>query len=138
MNTKTRTLKSFIWSILLYGCERWTIPKTSKGNWKVLKCVFFRKLLRASWTERQTNEDVLQLAGMKRSLMKFLGHINRKKWSRIMHCGKFEGKRSRGRQRTFESLHNQEQMVNTRLMQLADDRVGWRTMIVDACVRPDI
>ena len=58
--------------------------------------------------DRKINEEVLQLAGVQRSLlktirkrqMKFLGHISRKSGiEKLVLCGNIEGRRSRGRQR---------------------------------------
>ena len=66
---------------------------------------------------KKTNEEVLQLARVQRSLietirirqMKFLGHISRKDGlEKLVLCGKIKGKRCRGRQRTkyIDSLNN--------------------------------
>ena len=107
--------------------------------------------MRISWTDRKTNEEVLQLAETKRSLvttirkrqLKFVGHINRKNGlEKTVLCGKIEGKRSRGRQRTtyinsLNAFATKKRMPNNRFIQLADDREEWRSMIVDACTRPD-
>ncbi|GFO10328.1 endonuclease-reverse transcriptase [Plakobranchus ocellatus] len=88
MKTNMRTLKSCVWSVLLYGCECWTISNIKK-KLEATEMWFFRRFMRVSWTDRKTNEEVFQLAGMKRSMMKtirnrqlkFLGHISRKKWT---------------------------------------------------------
>ena len=106
---KMRTLKTYIWSVLLYGCECWTISNNIEKKLDATEMWFLRRLMRISWTDRKTNEEVLQLAETKRSLMttirkrqlKFVGHINRKNGlEKTVLCGKIEGKRSRGRQRT--------------------------------------
>ncbi|GFN74903.1 craniofacial development protein 2 [Plakobranchus ocellatus] len=44
LSTKMRTLKSYIWSMLLYGCECWTISNNIKRNWKLLKCYFLEDM----------------------------------------------------------------------------------------------
>ena len=59
-----------------------------------------------------------------------------------MLCGKIEGKRSRGRRRPShgESLNvflTEKQMPYNRVIKLADDRIEWRTMIVNACNKSD-
>ncbi|GFN75794.1 hypothetical protein PoB_000230000 [Plakobranchus ocellatus] len=122
--------------------------------------------MRVSWTDRKTTEEVLQLAGMKRSMMKtiiekqlkFLGHINREngckrsysveklkvKQEKIMFCGKKMKEKEAGvdkEHHNYTSSLNafaiKKQMPNNRFIQLAGDRVEWRTMIVDACTRPN-
>ena len=68
---------------------------------------FLRRLLRVSWKDRETNESVLQRAGLGRQLlaevkkiqMKFFGHLIRKDGiENLVVTGKIEGKRAQGRQ----------------------------------------
>ena len=68
----------------------------------------FRRMLRIPWTERITNEVVLQRAGAERELMRtirrrqmrFLGHVMRQKQlERVCVTGKVDGRRGRGRPR---------------------------------------
>ena len=70
---------------------------------------FIRRILKILWTERKTNEEVLQMAGYSRSLLntinerqlKFFGHIMRsEKIKKCLMLGKINGRKSRGRQRT--------------------------------------
>ncbi|GFN98145.1 endonuclease-reverse transcriptase [Plakobranchus ocellatus] len=65
-------------------------------------------MLRIPWTAKKTNERVLNEANKRRSLVRnirkrqatFLGHVMRRgKLEHLVTTGKFEGKRSRGRQR---------------------------------------
>ena len=112
---------------------------------------YLRRLMRRSWTDKKTNEEVLHLAGVERSLIKTirkrqiksLGHRSRKNGiETLVLCGKIEGKRCRERQRTtyIDSLNNfaiNKQLPNNELIQLTYDRVEWRAMSVDACTRPD-
>ena len=67
----------------------------------------WKRMLRISWT-KITNEKVLALAGIKRSLMEtirkrqltFVGHIIRENGlERLCLEGKIEGRKARGRQR---------------------------------------
>ena len=151
MNTKLRTLKAYVWSVLLYGCECWTVSNSMRKKLEAAEMWFLRRLMRISWTERKTNEEVLQLAGTKRSLMKairkrqlrFVGHINRKnELEKVVLCGKIAGRRDRGRQRisyidSLNTFATRKRMPNNQFIRLADDRLEWKTMAVDACNRPD-
>ena len=68
---------------------------------------YLRRIMRISWTEKKSNEEVLLTAGISRELiktirkrhMKFLGQTIRKSdIERLALCGKINGKRDRGRQ----------------------------------------
>ena len=90
LKTKTRMLKAYVWSLLLYGCECWTLNKTLTSKLEATEMWYLRRILRISWTEKVTNEDVLRRTNTERSLvstirkrqLKFLGHITRKKINR--------------------------------------------------------
>ena len=108
INTKINALKAYVWSVLLYGCECWTLNNDTKKRLEVAELWFLRRILRISWTEKKSNIEVIEMAMYKISLiriirerqMKFLGHICRKnRIEKQVLCGKIEGRRSRGRQR---------------------------------------
>ena len=83
--TKINTLKTYIWSILLHGCECWTLAKDLERRLEAAEMWFIRRIMRISWTEKKSNDEVMEMAGCKRSLLKtirkrqlqFFGHINR-------------------------------------------------------------
>ena len=85
MGLRKRFLKTYVWSTLLYGCEAWTISKKLEEKLEAVEMWLLRRMMRISWVERVTNEQVLQRAGTKRELkktirqrqMKFLGHVMR-------------------------------------------------------------
>ena len=113
METKLRVLQCYVWSTLLYGCECWTISKELETRLKATEMWFLRRILRISWTDMKSNTQVLQMAGIERSLMKtikrrqleFLGHILRKdELEKLVLCGKIEGKKSMQRQKTGTTL----------------------------------
>ena len=76
--------KCFVWSVLLYGCEAWTISKITEKILMAMETLCWKRMLRISWI-KITNEKVLELAGNKRSLMEairkrqlnFVGHTSR-------------------------------------------------------------
>ena len=148
MTTKTRILKTYIWSVLLYGCECWTINKVMERKLEAAEMWFIRRMMRISWTDKKTNESVLKEANLERSLIKtlrqrqleFLGHVCRHKGlEHLAITGKIEGKRSRGRQRTtfIESLNSRSANMdsNNSFLRLTESRSGWRAMIANVCSR---
>ena len=61
--------------------------------------------MRIPWTEKKSNEEVMEMAGYKRLLLKrqlqLFGHINRADGlEKQILSGKIHGTKSRGRQRT--------------------------------------
>ena len=108
ISLRKRFIKAYIWSTLMYGCEAWTISREIERKIEAAEMWFFRRMLRISWTERVSNEEVLNRAGAKREIMKmirrrqmrFLGHIMRKQQlESVCMMGKVEGRRGRGRPR---------------------------------------
>ena len=112
---------------------------------------FFRRILKISWTEKKSNQEVLKMAGKERSLiktirkrqMKFMGHIYRGGgMEHLSLTGKIEGKRGRGRQREMyvNSLNRWAtagEMKNHEFMNASNGREGWRAIAINACSRQD-
>ena len=150
MITKFRVLKAYVWSILLYGCESWTIGEQMKKKLEAAEMWFIRRMLRISWTEKKTTNAVLAEADTKRSLiqtirkrqMQFLGHLNRHKGlEHLALTGKIDGNRSRGKQRLnfLNSLNvwaTNREKDNISFLRVSEDREEWRAMITDVCLRP--
>ena len=143
--TKSRVLRCYVWSTLLYGSECWTITKELQNKLEAAEMWFWRRILKISWTHKVSNKDVLIRAKTQRTLMEtirkkqleFLGHLCRKKGlEHQLLTGKIEGKRDRGRQRTtyMDSLKllTNEKNAGT-LLQKTDDRENWKTLIVNVC-----
>ena len=56
---ETANSKNFIFPVATYGCETWSLSKTSvkKINAFEMKC--YRKILRISWKEKKRNSDII-------------------------------------------------------------------------------
>ena len=108
--------------------------------------------MRISWTEKKSNEEVMEMAVYKRSLFKTIRKrqlqffrayiINRADGlEKQILSGKICGTKSRGRQRTkyTDSLNNfvtRIESPNNELIRRTDDREGWKVMTADVCNRP--
>ena len=78
-----RTLiKSFIWSVALYGSETWTLGKTEEKVINAFETWCWRRILKIKWTDRITNEEVFQRVKEERLLLKML---NNRRYSWIGH-----------------------------------------------------
>ena len=62
INTKINTLEAYVWSVLLYGCECWTLNKDAERKLEAAELWFLRRMLRTSWTEKKSNTEVMQMA----------------------------------------------------------------------------
>ena len=142
--TRLRALKAYIWSILLYGCETWTINKQMKQKIEAVEMWFLRRMLRISWVERVTNEEVLRRAGCARKIiseirkrqLRFSGHVIREnKIENLCLTGRINGNRGRGRPRkTFlmQFINEPEGLVTSnQIIHLASNRGLWREMIAN-------
>ncbi|GFN84676.1 glutamate synthase [NADH], amyloplastic [Plakobranchus ocellatus] len=105
---RKRALQCYIEPVLMYGCEAWTISKQIQNKLEATEMWFLRRMLQIPWTAKKTNERVLYEANKRKSLVRtirkcqatFLGLVMRRgKLEHLATTGKFEGKRSRGRQR---------------------------------------
>ena len=58
--TKMCIVKSMVFPVLMYGCEKWTINKAEGLRIDGFKLWCWRRLLRVSWTTKRANASVLK------------------------------------------------------------------------------
>ena len=129
----------------------WTISPSMEQKLEAAEMWFYRRILRISWTEHITNEEVLRRMGARRKLMnnirkrqlQFLGHVMRKEGlENLTLTGKINGTRSRGRPRLtyLKSLSKWmsegipariEELKEQNLLKATKNRELWRSMIAD-------
>ena len=51
MDTKFRIIQTYVWSVLLYGCELWTVTNNTRKRLEAAEIWFVRRILKISWTE---------------------------------------------------------------------------------------
>jgi hypothetical protein len=61
LKTRKNFAKSYVWSVLLYGSETWTLTAQDKKKIEAMEMWTWRKFLRISWAERKSNEETLQI-----------------------------------------------------------------------------
>ena len=100
---------------------------------------FYRRILRVSYADHITNEEVLDRLSITRQLInqirkrqiEFFGHVIRnKELENIIVTGKLDGKRSRGRPRltNLNSLSRWFGVEERELIRLAQSREEWKTI----------
>ena len=61
--TKVHLVKAMVFPVVVYGCESWTVKKTECRRIDVFELWCWRRLLRASWTARRSNQSILKEIG---------------------------------------------------------------------------
>ena len=58
--TKAHMVKDMVFSVVLYGCESWTIKKAEQQRIDAFELLCWRRLLRVPWTARRSNQSILK------------------------------------------------------------------------------
>ena len=58
--TKVHLVKAMVFSVVIYGCESWTIKKAEHQRIDAFELWCWRRLLRVPWTERRSNQSILK------------------------------------------------------------------------------
>ena len=107
--TKVRLVKAMVFPVVMYRCESWTIKKAEYRRIDAFELWCWRRLLRAPWTARRSNQSILKeislgcsLEGLMLKLKpQYFGHLMQRadSFEKILMLGKIEGRRRRGQQR---------------------------------------
>ena len=84
--TKVRLVKAMVFSVVMYGCESWTIKQIEHQRIDAFELWCWRRLLRVPWTERESNQSLLKemdpeysLEGLMLKLkLQYFGHLIRR------------------------------------------------------------
>ena len=99
--------KVMVFPAVRYGCESWTIKKAKHQRIDAFELWHWRRLLRAPWTERRSDQSILKEINPEYSLeglmlkLQYFGHLMQivDSLEKTLIPGKIEGKRRRGKQR---------------------------------------
>ena len=60
LSTKVHLVKAMVSSVVMYGCESWTIKKAECQRIDGFELGCWRRLLRVPWTSRRSNQSTLR------------------------------------------------------------------------------
>jgi hypothetical protein len=58
LQTRKQYVKTFVWSVALYGSKAWTIRKIDQKRLEALETWCWRRMLKSKWTDKIRNEEV--------------------------------------------------------------------------------
>ena len=58
--TKVHIVKAMVFTVVMYGCENWTVKKAELQKTDAFKLRCWRRLLKIPWTVRRSNQSVLK------------------------------------------------------------------------------
>ena len=81
--TKVCLVKAMVFTVVIYGCESWTINKAEHQRIDSFELWCWRRLLRVPWTARRSNQSILKEINLEYSLegqmlklkLQYFGHL---------------------------------------------------------------
>ena len=84
--TKVHLVKAMVFSVVMYGCESWTVKKAKRRRIDAFELWCWRRLLRVPWAARRSNQSIIREISpgcflevmMLKQKLQYFGHLMRR------------------------------------------------------------
>ena len=139
--TKVHLVKAIVFSVVMFGCESWTVKKAEHRRIDAFEVGCWRRLLRVPWMARSSNQSIWKQispgCSLERLMLKlklqYFGHLiwRADSLEKTLMLGKFEGRRRREwqRMRWLNGITDSINMGLGGLQELVLDREAWCAVV---------
>ena len=151
LSSKIRLMRTLVTSIFQYACESWTLTTEIQRRIQAMEMRCYRKILRISYKDHVTNEEVRAkiqqaigphedlLTIVKRRKMQWYGHVSRSSGlAKTVLQGTVKGERRQGGQikRWEDNIREWTGLEFGKSQRAVENRAKWRKLVAKSSVVP--